>query len=133
MAIGGEFDASELGERSVAKAEWGTKRQCPKCGARFYDLNNSPIVCISCGTTFEPESVLKSKQSAGHAEIMAAKHKADAKKAADLEDALLDDDLDIEDIDEDDDEDDVLAEVDDLDDDDVSDVIDAPKGGKEDI
>lgn len=117
----------------MAKAEWGTKRQCPKCGARFYDLNVTPIVCIACSQTFEPESVLKSKQSAGHAEIMAAKHKADAKKAADLEASLLDDDLDIEDIDDDADDDDVLVEDDDLGDDDVSDVIDAPKGGKEDI
>ena len=117
----------------MAKAEWGTKRQCPKCGARFYDVNNTPIVCFSCGQTFEPESILKSKQSAGHAEIMAAKNKADAKKAADLAESLLDDDLDIEDVDDDSDDDDVLAEVDDLDDDDVSTVIDAPKGSKEDI
>jgi uncharacterized protein (TIGR02300 family) len=117
----------------VAKAEWGTKRQCPKCGARFYDLNVTPIVCIACATSFEPESVLKSKQSAGHAEIAAAKHKADVKKAAELEEAFLEEDLDIEDLDEEADEDDVLVEVDDLEDDDVAGVIDAPKGGKEDI
>lgn len=116
----------------MAKAEWGTKRQCPKCGTRFYDLANTPIVCVACGHSFEPESILKSKQSAGHAEIMAAKHKADAKKAAELEEDFLDEELDIEDIDEDADDDDVLAEVDD-EDDDVSGVIDAPKGGKDDI
>ncbi|WP_295446445.1 FYDLN acid domain-containing protein, partial [Sphingorhabdus sp. EL138] len=22
----------------MIKAEWGTKRTCPKCGVRFYDL-----------------------------------------------------------------------------------------------
>ncbi|MBA4050305.1 MAG: TIGR02300 family protein, partial [Erythrobacter sp.] len=22
----------------MAKPEWGTKRTCPKCGTRFYDL-----------------------------------------------------------------------------------------------
>lgn len=117
----------------MAKAEWGTKRQCPKCGARFYDLNNTPLVCVSCGLSFEPESVLKSKQSAGHAEIVAAKNKADAKKAAELEESFLDEDLGIEDLDEETDDDDVLAEVDDLEDDDVTGVIDAPKGGKQDL
>ena len=117
----------------MAKAEWGTKRQCPKCGTRFYDLNKTPLTCVSCGTSFEPDSVLKSKQSAGHAEIVAAKNKADAKKAAELEEDFLDEDLDIEDLDEEAAEDDVLAEVDDIEDDDVTGVIDAPKGGKEDI
>ena len=23
----------------MVKPEWGTKRNCPKCGERFYDLN----------------------------------------------------------------------------------------------
>ena len=47
----------------MVKAEWGTKRGCPKCGTRFYDLGkDSPVTCISCGNAWEPESVLKSKQ-----------------------------------------------------------------------
>jgi len=33
----------------MAKPEWGVKRSCPSCGARFYDLQNDPIVCPSCG------------------------------------------------------------------------------------
>ena len=46
----------------MAKAEWGEKRQCPKCGTRFYDLGESdPIVCISCEQKFKPEIILKSK------------------------------------------------------------------------
>ena len=47
----------------MVKPEWGTKRTCPKCGVRFYDLGKEdPVTCIECGTTFLPEPVLKSKQ-----------------------------------------------------------------------
>ena len=47
----------------MVKPEWGTKRTCPKCSTRFYDLGNDyPIHCIECGTDFVPEPVLKSKQ-----------------------------------------------------------------------
>ena len=42
---------------------WGTKRACPKCNTRFYDLgNDDPVTCINCGTVWVPESMLKSKQ-----------------------------------------------------------------------
>ena len=47
----------------MVKAEWGTKRTCPKCGTRFYDLGkDDPVNCLSCGISWEPEPVLKSKQ-----------------------------------------------------------------------
>ena len=47
----------------MVKAEWGTKRTCPKCGTRFYDLGkDDPVNCIACGIAWEPEPVLKSKQ-----------------------------------------------------------------------
>jgi uncharacterized protein (TIGR02300 family) len=47
----------------VVKPEWGTKRTCPKCGTRFYDLGQEePISCVECGTNFEVDAVLKSKQ-----------------------------------------------------------------------
>jgi uncharacterized protein (TIGR02300 family) len=36
----------------VTKAELGTKRTCPNCGTKYYDLNRSPIVCPKCGTVF---------------------------------------------------------------------------------
>ena len=36
----------------VAKPELGTKRVCPSCGTKYYDLNRNPIVCPSCGTVF---------------------------------------------------------------------------------
>lgn len=47
----------------MVKPEWGAKRTCPKCGTRFYDLGKEdPVTCIACGTQWEPEPVLKSKQ-----------------------------------------------------------------------
>ena len=47
----------------MVKPEWGTKRTCPKCSTRFYDLGaDEPVHCIECGTEWIPEPVLKSKQ-----------------------------------------------------------------------
>ena len=47
----------------MVKPEWGTKRTCPKCSTRFYDLGNEePVHCIECGTEWIPEPVLQSKQ-----------------------------------------------------------------------
>ena len=47
----------------MVKPEWGTKRTCPKCSTRFYDLGKGdPVHCIECGTDFVAEPVLKSKQ-----------------------------------------------------------------------
>jgi uncharacterized protein (TIGR02300 family) len=34
----------------VAKPELGNKHQCQNCGARFFDLNKSPIRCPKCET-----------------------------------------------------------------------------------
>jgi uncharacterized protein (TIGR02300 family) len=43
----------------VVKAEWGTKRTCQDCGARFYDLRRDPIICPKCETVHEPEPAPK--------------------------------------------------------------------------
>ena len=44
----------KTGEASdVARAELGTKRVCPNCGTKYYDLNRDPIICPKCGTHFE--------------------------------------------------------------------------------
>lgn len=37
----------------MAKSELGTKRLCPHCGAKFYDLGKSPIICPKCGSEVE--------------------------------------------------------------------------------
>jgi uncharacterized protein (TIGR02300 family) len=98
----------------VAKPEWGTKQTCPKCGTRFYDLEKEPAVCVSCGHSFVPEPILKSKQP-----MPADEAKPEKKKKDDDDDIELDDDDDI-DVDDDD-----VADVS-LDDDDadLSDVVD---------
>ncbi len=79
----------------MVKAEWGTKRSCPKCGTRFYDLGkDDPVTCINCGVNWEPETVLKSKQplpfDAPKKEVV-ADETADADLAAD--DLEIDEDV----------------------------------------
>lgn len=37
----------------MAKPGLGTKRLCPHCGAKFYDLAKDPIVCPKCGSVVE--------------------------------------------------------------------------------
>ncbi len=77
----------------MVKAEWGTKRTCPKCGTRFYDLGKEdPVTCIECGVSWEPEPVLKSKQPLPYD---APKKEADAPEKVDA-DLADDDDLDID-------------------------------------
>jgi uncharacterized protein (TIGR02300 family) len=50
-------------EQRLAKPEWGTKRICPSCGTRYYDLMHKPIVCPKCATVFDPEAFLKSRRT----------------------------------------------------------------------
>jgi hypothetical protein len=40
----------------MAKPIWGTKRDCPSCSARFYDLGNHPAHCPKCDTEFDPSA-----------------------------------------------------------------------------
>ena len=47
----------------MAKPEWGTKRICPSCGTRYYDLTRRPVVCPRCSTPFDPEAFLKSRRA----------------------------------------------------------------------
>jgi uncharacterized protein (TIGR02300 family) len=46
---------------AVVKAELGTKRTCPSCASRFYDLLKNPIVCPKCGVSFIAAPILPSK------------------------------------------------------------------------
>jgi uncharacterized protein (TIGR02300 family) len=94
----------------MVKPEWGSKRTCPKCATRFYDLgNDDPVHCIECGSEWVPEPVLKSKQPLAF------------EAAAPVKEKVKDDDLEAEDlaIDEDeepsaDDEVDLTTDDDDL-------------------
>jgi uncharacterized protein (TIGR02300 family) len=50
------------GTLTLVKADLGTKRICPSCSARFYDLSKRPIECPKCATTFEPEALYKQRR-----------------------------------------------------------------------
>ncbi|MGH7013939.1 MAG: TIGR02300 family protein [Stellaceae bacterium] len=47
----------------MTKAEWGTKRICPNCGTRYYDMRRHPIMCPKCGAPFDTESLVKTRKS----------------------------------------------------------------------
>ena len=122
----------------LVKADLGTKRACPSCAARFYDLTKRPIECPKCGFSYEPEALFKQRRSR-----VAETVDAGAVRAADTEDededaeeeeaeaesgmSVVDaDEADgIEDIEDDEDEEDndLLGEVED-EEDDVSGIID---------
>ncbi len=76
----------------MVKPEWGTKRTCPKCGTRFYDLGNEdPVTCVECESTWVPDPVLKSKKPMPFDD-----DKKDDKKKADTDLSGDDEDLDID-------------------------------------
>jgi uncharacterized protein (TIGR02300 family) len=99
----------------MVKPEWGSKRNCPKCGERFYDLGKEdPVVCIECGNQWTPEPVLKSKQPIPFEEKKKAvetEGDADLGGGDDLEDIDVDEDDDSPDNDVDLGGDDDLAEI----------------------
>ena len=53
----------------MAKAELGHKQRCGSCGIKFYDLNKTPIICPSCHTEFDPETLLKSRRGRSPAKV----------------------------------------------------------------
>ena len=68
----------------MIKPEWGTKRTCPKCATRFYDLQkDEPVTCIECGFAWEPEPILKSKQPLPFEANKSEKQAADSDLAGD--------------------------------------------------
>ena len=75
----------------MVKPEWGTKRTCPKCSTRFYDLGNEdPVHCIECGTEWIPEPVLKSKQPLPFAAAAAPKKEVATDEDLEAEDLAID-------------------------------------------
>lgn len=104
---------------TVAKPELGTKRLCPSCGAKYYDLNRDPITCPKCGTIFEavmtsrtakaakaetkPEDDEDEGTSAGPEIVSLEEADAEAEGADDLPD-IGGDDVDLEDDDTSDDD-----------------------------
>ena len=83
----------------MAKAEWGLKRTCQSCGARFYDLSKDPISCPKCGAEYDPEVLLKSrrgKPAPAPKPVVAVVEEAEvpdapAEEGAEEEDAVIED------------------------------------------
>ncbi len=47
----------------MAKPEWGSKRICPSCGTRYYDLMREQVICPKCNTPFDPEAFLRARRA----------------------------------------------------------------------
>lgn len=110
----------------MAKPEWGTKRICPSCGCKFYDMQHTPCVCPKCEHKFDPTQTLRGTRKAAAAAAAAEKAKnAKAKvvavpvDAGDMDGAVLDN----EEVEEEGDE--ILEDASDLgeDDDDMAEVM----------
>lgn len=70
----------------MAKAEWGSKRTCPTCGAHFYDMRRETIACPVCDAVFDPERLPKARR--GSSAVREDKPApAPARKAAPKKDA----------------------------------------------
>lgn len=77
----------------MVKAKWGTKRTCPKCGTRFYDLGKEkPVVCIECENEWVPEPILKSRQPQMEEEKDKEEEEAETEKKVEEEVLAVDND-----------------------------------------
>jgi uncharacterized protein (TIGR02300 family) len=71
MQIGSGFRFTQVfGGQRVAKSEWGTKRTCPNCGARFYDLRRNPAECPKCGNRFDGDLPSRPRRGAAVVEAI---------------------------------------------------------------
>jgi hypothetical protein len=52
----------------VTIANRGTKRRCPHCGAAYYDLGRSPVVCPKCQTPYVEAQKIPIRASRARAE-----------------------------------------------------------------
>ena len=129
----------------MVKPEWGTKRICMNCGARFYDLNKNPITCPACETEFAEEDFSRNRRGRSAPAEPAAKAKpavkekpkveAEAEAVEDeeeLADVEVDVEVDVED-DADEEEDNVIEDASELgeDDDDMAEIVDGVDEEKE--
>ena len=55
----------------TSKAMRGTKRVCPVCEVRFYDLGRTVIVCPSCGAPYTPAPQPLAEPGAGSSPLTA--------------------------------------------------------------
>ncbi len=69
----------------MAKPEWGTKRICPSCGTRYYDLMRESVICPKCSTPYDPEAFLKARRSRPPLPVEKEVAPVDADAEADIE------------------------------------------------
>lgn len=102
----------------MAKPEWGTKRSCESCGAKFYDFQRDPIICPKCDTKFTVTAPTRSRRNRTARPVPVAVQtpkpvKDEGEVPAEVDDIADDDDTD-GDVKDDkllDDEDDLEGEV----------------------
>ena len=104
----------------MPRSNLGSKRVCPSCGAKFYDLGNDPAVCPECGAVHPQETFQKPRRARPPPAARAAPKKPPPKAEAE-------DDID---LDEDDEDDEDVGDLGDDADDDLGDVVST--GGKKD-
>jgi uncharacterized protein (TIGR02300 family) len=97
----------------MVSAELGTKRTCPNCAARFYDLLKDPITCPKCGTAFVAAAILPSKTDYPSVAPLAQKPRvAEEQEDQEMADVEL---VSLEDVEEDGKDDDETAGIEDVD------------------
>ena len=82
----------------MSKPEWGAKHTCQSCGAKYYDLNRTPVVCPKCNTEFDPDALLRSRRirtttPRAEAEAVEPKKPAMVTKAVVEEEAEVEEDV----------------------------------------
>ena len=114
----------------MVKAEWGTKRICLNCGARFYDMNRDPIVCPACSTALDPVVQSRPRRTRAAPKLAAVAAVADPAVAEPEEELETEDEdeavvvaEDDEESDAEDDGESAIEDVSELGDDDMADVI----------
>jgi uncharacterized protein (TIGR02300 family) len=99
----------------VVKAELGTKRTCPSCGSKFYDLLKSPIICPKCGVSFIAAPLLPSKGDVPQAAVAKPVREAPKPAPADAEEVSDVELVSLEEVEEGGDQEDETAAIADVD------------------
>jgi uncharacterized protein (TIGR02300 family) len=108
-----QLSVSRVRGITMVSAELGTKRTCPNCAARFYDLIRDPIMCPKCGTSFVAAAILPSKADYPNAAPIAPKPRVvEESDDAETGDVEL---ISLEDVEEDGKDDDETAGIEDVD------------------
>lgn len=115
----------------MAKAEWGTKRICSECGARYYDMQKEPPTCPKCGTVF---TVISPKAKRKAAAPVVVEDKTAKRKPKPTDDLELESQVLEPGADEEEEEDEMIEDASELgeDEEDVAEVIETKVEGEED-